>query len=65
MTRIKAEPGESIHRLAQRVIAECNRTMHEHELEHNTIVVRVYPGSHEYDIYDKWDLKRRLEFGGR
>lgn len=47
------------------VIAEANRTGQEQELEFNGTKVRVYPGSHEYDIGDKWVLKREYDRHGR
>lgn len=57
---VEAEPGESVYRAIQRVIARANRTQQEHILRHNGVEVRVYPGSHEYDIVEKWTLKREL-----
>lgn len=57
---IEAEPGESIYRVVERAIARANETQRELELVHNSITVKVYPGSHEYDIVEKWMLKREL-----
>ena len=62
-TIIQAEPGESIWRAAERVIVMATRSGMDHFLSHNHIVVRVYPGSCEYDIVEKWDLKRQLQHG--
>ena len=57
---IEASSGESIYRAAQRAPRHCNMTGQEHELRHNGVKVRVYPYSHEYDIVEKWELKRKL-----
>lgn len=56
----RANPAESIYRFIQRVIEMCNSDGIERQLAHNGTVVRVYPGSHEEDIFEKWALKREM-----
>lgn len=64
MTIIEANPGESIWRLALRAIDQCNRDQRDYQIRHNGTLVRVHPGSHEYDIGEKWFMQRRLDDHG-
>lgn len=57
---IEATAGESIYNLVDRAITHCNTYGVGVVICHNDIDVRVYPGSHEYDIMEKIELKRQL-----
>jgi len=61
MAIMESRLGESIYIAIQRAIACCNQTGSQCDLKHNDMLVRVYPGSHEYDIYEKWDLQCKLK----
>lgn len=59
---ICAESGESFWKASQRVMQMANAENKPFNLRHNNIEIRIYPGSHEYDIEDKYQLARRLAF---
>lgn len=65
MQTIESQPGEPIHKAVERVIQAANSTGQEMFLKCNGTTVRVYPGSHEYDITDKYFLHRALERNDR
>ena len=62
---INAEAGESIYHVIQRALTQANKARAEVIVTHNDTSVRVYPGSHEYDIADKFYLRRELDRAGR
>ncbi len=65
MQEIKGQPGESLWMAAQRAIKAASDTGTDKFLVFNDTTVRVYPGSHEYDITDKYFLHRALERNDR
>lgn len=60
---IMAEPGESIYRASERVCLMATVNNREYTLRFNDIDIRVYAGSHEYDINEKYWLLRKLAEG--
>lgn len=62
MQRLKpTKAGGSIATFIVECIGYANATQRDVEMEFNGTVVRVYPGSHEYDIADKWSYKREMD----
>jgi hypothetical protein len=57
---LEAEAGESIHNLIQRAVNQANILRRDLQLKHNGIIINVYVGSHEYDLAEKFELKRQL-----
>ena len=57
---VTAMPGETIFCTAERVIAKANESGVSFMLRHNDTDVLVYPGSHRFDIAEKWAMAREI-----
>lgn len=55
---IEGLPGESIFCAAERVIARANDSGNSYLLTFNETNVNVYPGSHRFDVAEKWAMSR-------
>lgn len=53
---IEHRPGEMIHQTIQRAIQTASNLNQEVYIKCHDMTLRVYPGSHEYDIQDKYNL---------
>lgn len=60
MMEVRAEAGENLYSLIRRASAAACERSTTVEMIFNDTRVRVYAGSHEYDIADKWAMQRRL-----
>jgi len=57
---IAGMPGESIFCAAERVIAKSNESGETFLLNFNDTELIVYPGSHRFDIAEKWAMAREI-----
>jgi hypothetical protein len=60
MTHYTAEPGDSIHRAAQKAIALAAKEGNEVQLKFNDVVIIVSPFSFDCDIALIYSLKHKL-----